>query len=149
MKRIGTVTWSKDYHFGQHNVGKVGIVVSYAYDIGYKIWWSDGQTSGGFYEHHFNTLMGHWRYSNETRVGNLVRSRHKPRPEYGGPMCQVRYGNRRQRRICSPRRPHHHLWLCKAAYRVKWFFARTHSIQRHRPYHWRYEIKKLKAKPKQ
>ena len=33
---------------------------------------------------------------------------------------------------------------------VKWFFARTHSIQRERrQHHWRYEIKKLKAKPKQ
>jgi hypothetical protein len=59
MKRIGTlVRWSKDYHFGQHNVGKVGIIVSFTYDIGYKIWWSDGQTSGGFYEHHFNTPNG-------------------------------------------------------------------------------------------
>ena len=59
MKRIGTlVKWSEHYHFGQHNVGKLGIIVSYAYDIGYKIWWSDGRTSGGFFEHHFNTPKG-------------------------------------------------------------------------------------------
>ena len=33
---------------------------------------------------------------------------------------------------------------------VRWFFARTHSIQRQRTQqHWRYEIKKLKVKPKQ
>lgn len=33
---------------------------------------------------------------------------------------------------------------------VRWFFARTHSIQSQRTqHHWRYEIKKLKAKPKQ
>lgn len=33
---------------------------------------------------------------------------------------------------------------------VRWFFARTHSIQNQRTqHHWRYEIKKLKAKPKQ
>ena len=33
---------------------------------------------------------------------------------------------------------------------VKWFFARTHSIQSQRTqHHWRYEIKKLKAQSKQ
>ena len=38
----------------------------------------------------------------------------------------------------------------KPLIKVKWFFARTHSIQNQRTqHHWRYEIKKLKAKPKQ
>ena len=59
MKRIGTlVKWSEDYHFGQHNVGKLGIIISFSNDIGYRIWWPDGRTSGGFFEHHFNTPNG-------------------------------------------------------------------------------------------
>ena len=38
----------------------------------------------------------------------------------------------------------------KPLIKVKWFFSRTHSIQSERTqHHWRYEIKKLKAKPKQ
>jgi len=38
----------------------------------------------------------------------------------------------------------------KPLIKVKWFFAKTHSIQNQRTqHHWRYEIKKLKAKPKQ
>ena len=38
----------------------------------------------------------------------------------------------------------------KPLIKVKWFFSRTHSIQSQRTqHHWRYEIKKLKVKPKQ
>ena len=37
----------------------------------------------------------------------------------------------------------------KPLIKVKWFYTRTQMMNERTQHHWRYEIKKLKAKPKQ